>query len=134
MDKCRETGAAHRDKGLIGGYVRMFRILVGELCHDRKGVERDGEGSRKGSESEEKGRGERQDQRRKRPEYLDQETQQTPCPGRKMQGYSAERGNDQRQSGSGYGTGHGHLNRVKERQQDLWKIREIRPHHVGRQI
>ena len=70
----------------------MFRILVGELCHDRKGVERDREGSSKGSESEEKGRGERQDQRRKRPEYLDQETQQTPCPGRKMQGHSAERG------------------------------------------
>ena len=55
----------------------MFRILVGELSHDRKGVERDREGSSKGSESEEKGRGERQDQRRKRPEYLDQETQQT---------------------------------------------------------
>lgn len=90
MDKCRETGAAHRDKGLIGGYVRMFRILVGELCHDRKGVERDREGPRKGSESEEKGRGERQDQRRKRPEHLDQETQQTPCPGRKMQGHGAK--------------------------------------------
>ena len=134
MDKCRETGTAHRDKGLIGSCVRMFRILVGELSHDRKGVERDREGSSKGSESEEKGRGERQDQRRKRPEYLDQETQQTPCPGRKMQGHSAERGNDQCQSGSCYGTSNGHLNRVKERQQDLWKIREIRPHHVGRQI
>ena len=134
MDKCRETGAAHRDKGLIGGCVRMFRILVGELCHDREGVERDGEGSSKGSESEEEGRGERQDQRRKRPEYLDQETQQTPCPGRKMQGHGAKRGNDQRQSGSGHGTCHGHLDRVKERQQDLRKIREIRPHHVGRQI
>ena len=134
MDKCRETGAAHRDKGLIGGYVRMFRILVGELCHDRKGVERDGEGSSKGSESEEKGRGERQDQRRKRPEYLDQETQQTLCPGRKVQGHSAERGNDQRQSGSCHGTSNGHLDCVKERQQDLRKKGEIRPHHVGRQI
>ena len=39
-----------------------------------------GEGSREGSESEEKGCGECQDQRRKRPEYLDQETQKTPCP------------------------------------------------------
>ena len=97
-------------------------------------VERDREGSSKGSESEEKGRGERQDQRRKRPEYLDQETQQTPCPGRKMQGHSAERGNDQCQSGSCHGTSNGHLDCVKERQQDLRKIGEIRPHHVGRQI
>ena len=134
MDKCRKTGAAHRDKGLIGGCVRMLRILVGELSHDRKGVERDGEGSRKGSESEEKGRGERQDQRRKRPEYLDQETQQTPCPGRKLQGHSAERGNDQCQSGSCHGTSNGHLDCVKERQQDLRKKGEIRPHHVGCQI
>ena len=80
MDKCRETGAAHRDKGLIRSGVRVFCILIGELGHDRKGVERDGEGSREGSESEEKGCGECQDQRRKRPEYLDQETQKTPCP------------------------------------------------------
>ena len=80
MDKCRETGAAHGTKSLIRRCVRVFRVLVGEFRHDRKGVERDGEGSRKGSESEEKGCGEGQDQRRKRPEYLDQETQKTPCP------------------------------------------------------
>ena len=51
-----------------------------------------------------------------------------------MQGHGAERGNDQCQCGAGHGTGHRHLDRVKERQQDLRKIGGIRSQHVGRQI
>ncbi len=95
----------------------MFRILVGELSHDRKGVERDREGSRKGSESEEKGRASARISRKDRSIWIS-ETKQTPCPGRKMQGHSAETISARADPD---GACHRHLDCVKERQQDLRK-------------